>query len=153
MRRLSASNRAFASRFFVPVVLGLAVFAAAAVAYVALRPLDPVRAQVVQDSLDHPWDIAFAPDGRMFVSERLGRIRVYASGEPNAELLQTIEVPEVRSIGEAGVMGMDFDPDFEALCSGVSRPSEWHVTSGASGGSYGSLTPVNCSISPALARR
>ena len=70
--------------------------------------------EVVQEGLSIPWDIAFAPDGRMFVSERLGRIRVYASGEPGAELLQTIEVPDVRAVGEAGVMGMDFDPDFEA---------------------------------------
>ena len=68
---------------------------------------------VLQEGLSFPWDIAFAPDGRMVVSERPGRIRVYASGEPGAELVQTIEVPDVRAVGEAGVMGMDFDADFD----------------------------------------
>src|SRR5437899_9024551 len=37
---------------------------------------------------------------------------------------------------------------FSALCSGVSA-SERITTSGRSGGSYGSETPVNCGISPA----
>src|SRR5580765_1761720 len=40
---------------------------------------------------------------------------------------------------------------FSALCSGVSA-SERITTSGRSGGSYGSETPVNCGISPAMAR-
>lgn len=76
-------------------------------------PSQDLDVTVVQEGLSIPWDIAFAPDGRMVVSERPGRLRVYASGEPNAELLQTIEVPDVRALGEAGVMGMDFDQDFE----------------------------------------
>src|SRR2546427_10149311 len=37
---------------------------------------------VVQSGLRYPWDLAFAPDGRMFVTERAGNILVYASGEP-----------------------------------------------------------------------
>lgn len=76
-------------------------------------PSQALDVTVVQEGLSIPWDIAFAPDGRMFVSERLGRIRVFASGEPGADLLQTIEVPDVRAIGEAGVMGMDVDVDFD----------------------------------------
>ena len=68
---------------------------------------------VVQEGLSIPWDIAFAPDGRMFVSERPGRIRVYASGQAGAELLKTIEIPDIRAVGEAGAMGMDFDADFD----------------------------------------
>ena len=76
-------------------------------------PSQELDVAVIQEGLSVPWDIAFAPDGRMFVSERPGRIRVYASGEPNAELLQTIEVPDVRAVGESGVMGMDFDADFD----------------------------------------
>lgn len=77
-------------------------------------PSEALSVEVVQEGLSIPWDITFAPDGRMFVSERPGRIRVYASGEPGAALLQTIDVPDVRAVGEAGVMGMDVDPNFEA---------------------------------------
>ncbi|MDQ3690593.1 MAG: PQQ-dependent sugar dehydrogenase [Chloroflexota bacterium] len=41
-----------------------------------LRPWDPVRTQVVQNGFDHPWDIVFAAEGRMLVTERIGRVRV-----------------------------------------------------------------------------
>jgi glucose/arabinose dehydrogenase len=76
-------------------------------------PPPTVEVSVVQKDLSIPWDVAFAPDGRMFVSERPGRIRVYASGEPGAELLATVEVDHTRAVGESGVMGMAFDRDFE----------------------------------------
>lgn len=98
-----------------PAILGLATLAL--VACTAETPLATpsiaLDVTVVQEGLSIPWDIAFAPDGRMFVSERAGRIRVYASGEPRAELLQTIEVPDVRAVGESGVMGMDVDAEFD----------------------------------------
>src|SRR2546425_362555 len=35
---------------------------------------------VVQSTLSFPWDLAFAPDGRMFVTERAGNILVFAGG-------------------------------------------------------------------------
>jgi glucose/arabinose dehydrogenase len=72
-----------------------------------------IRVAVVQEGLSIPWDIGFAPDGRMFVSERRGRVRMYAGGRPGDELLATVEVPDVRPVGEAGVMGLAIDRDFE----------------------------------------
>ena len=62
-----------------------------------LRPFDPVRTEVVQEGLEHPWDIAFAPDGRMLVTERAGRVLVFESGASDAELLHTAVVPDVRA--------------------------------------------------------
>ena len=53
-----------------------------------------LRATIVQRNLVHPWDIAFAPDGRMFVTERPGRIRVFASGAANAPIRRTFTDPE-----------------------------------------------------------
>ena len=79
----------------------------------ASPPSIPLQIEVVQEGLSIPWDLAFAPDGRMFVTERRGRVQMYASGEPGAALLATIEVPDVRAVGESGVMGIAVDREFD----------------------------------------
>ncbi|HET9416365.1 MAG TPA: PQQ-dependent sugar dehydrogenase [Candidatus Limnocylindria bacterium] len=66
---------------------------------------------VVKSGLVHPWDVAFLPDGQMLVTERPGRVRVYASGSPNAALVRTIHIG-VTSVGESGLMGIAVDVDF-----------------------------------------
>jgi glucose/arabinose dehydrogenase len=68
--------------------------------------------EVVQTGLNYPWDVAFTPDGRMLVTERGGTLRVYASGEPGAPLLQTNTVGYVQAVGEAGLMGIAVDTNF-----------------------------------------
>ncbi len=45
---------------------------------------------VIQTGLSHPWDLAFAPDGRMFVSERPGRILIFASSAAGADRLADV---------------------------------------------------------------
>jgi glucose/arabinose dehydrogenase len=66
--------------------------------------------EVVATNLVAPWSLAFAPDGRLFVAERPGRIRVIAGGQlqpaPVAEL-------DVASTGEAGLMGLALSPSFQ----------------------------------------
>ena len=37
--------------------------------------------EVVAQNLEIPWAMAFAPDGRMFVTERPGRVRVFQNGQ------------------------------------------------------------------------
>jgi glucose/arabinose dehydrogenase len=73
-----------------------------------------LRTTVVESGLNVPWDMAFTPDGMMLVTEREGRIRVYAGLEPDAELLATVTVPGVRAEGEAGLMGIAVDRDLAA---------------------------------------
>lgn len=67
---------------------------------------------VVQPGLQHPWDVAFAPDGRMFVTERVGNLLVYASAAPGAPQLANNAVPGVRENGEGGLMSIELDPAF-----------------------------------------
>ena len=103
----------------------------------AMRPFAPtLETSVIQSGLAIPWDLAFLPDGRMIVTERPGRIRFYAGPEPGAELLQTLEVADVRAEGEAGLMGVAVDTDFAAnpfvyLCASLDADGEageapWH---------------------------
>ncbi len=76
--------------------------------------IDGLDVTVIQRELEAPWDIAFAPDGTMFVSERRIGIKVFASGKEGAELLASAEIPDLRTYGEAGAMGVAIDVDFEA---------------------------------------
>ena len=71
---------------------------------------DQPRVEVIAGGLEVPWDVAFLPDGRAFVTERPGRIRLLSrsgavADEPVAEL-------RVEAEGEGGLMGIDLDPDF-----------------------------------------
>ena len=59
--------------------------------------------------LNTPWAIDFAPDGRIFLSERPGRIRVVERGQLRAEPWLALEV---AASGEAGLMGLAIDPQF-----------------------------------------
>lgn len=67
---------------------------------------------VAQSGLSIPWDLAFAPDGRLFVTELGGNVRIYASGAPGAALLSKTAIAGVHAAGEAGVMGIALDPAF-----------------------------------------
>lgn len=66
----------------------------------------------VQSGLRVPWDLAFAPDGRMFVTERAGNVLIFESGAPNARRIGHFSLSNVRAQGESGLMGIAFDPDF-----------------------------------------
>jgi glucose/arabinose dehydrogenase len=52
--------------------------------------------------LDTPWAIDFAPDGRVFLSERPGRIRVVERGKLRPEPWMIINV---TASGESGLLG------------------------------------------------
>jgi glucose/arabinose dehydrogenase len=54
--------------------------------------------------------MAFAPDGRLFVTERPGRLRVIENGQLRAEPLAVIA--EVESSRETGLMGLALHPRF-----------------------------------------
>jgi glucose/arabinose dehydrogenase len=57
------------------------------------------------------WAIDFAPDGRIFLTERSGRIRTVRDGVLDPEPWMSIEVVES---GESGLMGLALDREFAA---------------------------------------
>ena len=75
----------------------------------AARVSDEVEAETVAQGLEVPWALAFPGDGRIFVTERPGRIRVIQNG---ILLDPPLAVLEVARISEAGLMGIAVDPDF-----------------------------------------
>ena len=68
----------------------------------------------VASGLEHPWSLAFLPDGRMLVSERPGRLRLLAADGRLSPPLQG--VPEVAAIGQGGLLDIALDPGFPENC-------------------------------------
>lgn len=104
-------------RFVVSAILALAALGGGFAAWSLLQPGGPVRADTIQEGLAHPWDIAFAPDGRMLVTERAGRVLVFADASPDAPLLHAATVPDVRAELESGLMGIAIHDDTVYVCA------------------------------------
>jgi len=71
----------------------------------------PDFAQVlVSGGITNPTTMAFAPDGRIFVAQQAGALRIVKNGSllPNPFISLT-----VSSSGERGLLGIAFDPDFQ----------------------------------------
>jgi glucose/arabinose dehydrogenase len=66
--------------------------------------------KLVAAGLDLPVTMEFAPDGRLFVSEKDGALRVIKDG---ALLEQPFATLAANSEGERGLQGIAFDPDFD----------------------------------------
>jgi len=61
--------------------------------------------------LTRPVHMTFAPDGRLFISEQDGKVRIVKNGQ----LLSNYALKlNVSKSGERGVQGIAFDPDFES---------------------------------------
>lgn len=104
----------FQSHFTTRLVLLLG-----AIAFVfGINPLSRIQAAtlptgfteaVFASGLSNPTAMAFAPDGRLFVCQQGGQLRVVKNGA----LLATPFVSlTVSSAGERGLLGVAFDPNF-----------------------------------------
>jgi glucose/arabinose dehydrogenase len=66
----------------------------------------------VAEGLDHPWSLAFLPDGAILVTERAGRLRIIRDGKLVAEAVAG--VPAVHTGSQAGLFDVVLHPDFAA---------------------------------------
>jgi glucose/arabinose dehydrogenase len=66
--------------------------------------------EIVARGLETPWALAFASDGRLFVTERPGRIRLMAGGRLQRKPIAVLKVVERDS---SGLMGLALDPRFD----------------------------------------
>lgn len=99
-------------------VIAGAVLAGAVLGAYAQAPRSPtppptpgvVQAETFVDGLEHPWALAFLPDGRLLVTERPGRLRVVSGPGRLSEPVRG--VPEVYASGQGGLLDVAIDPKF-----------------------------------------
>lgn len=133
---------------FAPVTSALAA-SVAALALAAIAPAAAQEAEIlrsaqhdyrlvpVAEGLEHPWSIAFLPNGDMLVTEQAGRLRIVRDGELLPD--PVAGVPEVIYRGQAGLLDVEPHPDFATnrlLYLSFSKPkpdSEWGTTAVARG--------------------
>ena len=67
--------------------------------------------ETIAGGLDHPWSLAFLPDGAMLVTERAGRLRlISADGKLQSQAIAGL--PPVFAKGQGGLLEIAIDPDF-----------------------------------------
>jgi glucose/arabinose dehydrogenase len=64
----------------------------------------------VVEGLEHPWSIAWLPDGAMLITERPGRLRIVRNGTLDPTAISG--VPEVLATGQGGLMDVSLHPNF-----------------------------------------
>jgi glucose/arabinose dehydrogenase len=65
---------------------------------------------VITDKLEHPWAMAWLPDGRALITERPGRLRLL-DGDTLVET-PVAGVPTVFAMGQGGLLDVAVHPDF-----------------------------------------
>ncbi|NJN30703.1 MAG: PQQ-dependent sugar dehydrogenase [Synechococcales cyanobacterium RM1_1_8] len=90
----------------------------AAIAPVTVAPVT-VTPVTVATGLEHPWGMAWLPDGSLLITERPGRVQWLKPGPQNGQgnppaTLKTIPgVPPLLAAGQGGLMDIALHPNFE----------------------------------------
>src|SRR6185436_178539 len=94
--------------FFVCLAIAFASFLSPNYSYAALP--SGFEVQTIVSGLNIPTTMAFAPDGRLFIAEKGGTVRIYK----NNTLLPTpfITLTDVNTYTDRGLLGMALDPQF-----------------------------------------
>lgn len=75
-------------------------------------PAIDYKLETFAQNLNVPWSLVFTSSERLLISERGGAVRVVANGELLAK--PVFSVNEVAASGEAGLMGMVADPNYNS---------------------------------------
>ena len=68
------------------------------------------RVEKVVEGLEHPWSVAFLPDGELLISERPGRLRRVVGGTLIAEPITGL--PAIAAGGQGGLLDIALHPEF-----------------------------------------
>src|SRR5215217_6408544 len=105
----SATHRLRSDGALLATVVAVVAFSFNSARAGATLPPNFARSQLV-GGLASPTAMEFAPDGRLFVAEQSGTLRVLKAGGKLATFLDISG--RVDSAGERGLLGVAFDPDF-----------------------------------------
>ncbi len=83
----------------------------------ASQRLDPVNANftgkvvTLTQGLEHPWSMAFLPDGRILITERPGRLRIFQNGSLHPEPISGL--PKITAKGQGGLLDVILHPEYK----------------------------------------
>jgi len=103
-----------------------------------------VRVRVVASGLEHPWAMAFLPEGDILVSERAGRLRLV--GKDGSVSAALAGVPAVFAEGQGGLLDLALSRDFandRRVYLSYAEPGEGGTAGTAV--AYGTLGPAGLS--------
>src|SRR5687767_9767566 len=105
--------RSFLSHAAVAILFATATLGAGTLAVAAeLPPVQSKSGPVAIQSLaklDNPWGMAYLPDGRLLITEKPGRLRIFADGKLSEPVPG---VPAVAYKGQNGLLDVAVDPNF-----------------------------------------
>jgi glucose/arabinose dehydrogenase len=70
---------------------------------------ETVKAELIADGLETPWALAFLPDGRLLVTERIGNLRIIDKGRLSEPVKGT---PKVHVQQDGGLMDVELHPNY-----------------------------------------
>jgi len=98
------------SRLFVALLLHMAI-SPAWTANIQNSEVQAFHVQPLTEGLEHPWSVAFLPDGRFLVTERPGRLRLV---EADGTLIERPigGLPPIQRHGQGGLLDVALHPRF-----------------------------------------
>lgn len=69
-----------------------------------------VNVETVTSGLEHPWSIAFLPEGEVLITERPGRLRRVINGQLDDRPI--VGLPTIAAGGQGGLLDIALHPDF-----------------------------------------
>jgi glucose/arabinose dehydrogenase len=91
--------------------IALALLASPATAQTIRTQEHALRVVRVVEGLEHPWGLAFLPDGRMLITERPGRLRVVGK-DGRLDPQPVAGLPPIAAVGQGGLLDVALHPRF-----------------------------------------
>lgn len=71
----------------------------------------PFNVHTIVSGLEHPWGMAFLPDGRILVTERPGRLRLIENNQLHSNPISGL--PSIAAVGQGGLLDIILHPDYK----------------------------------------